>query len=211
MTEQEAQEQLSSTVPRETFDLLTLLAEHVARENERQNLISRSSGQHIWSRHIFDSAQLIRFAPAPDSGWIDLGTGAGFPGLVIALLHEGHITLVEERRLRCEFLASCIEMLGLGSRTTLICDRVQRMDKAHYDVISARAFAPLPTIFQLGEGFSTVKTRWILPKGRKASEELEAAATSWQGDFRLEQSLTDPDAMILVAEGVHRLKGKCRV
>ncbi|MGQ0559117.1 MAG: 16S rRNA (guanine(527)-N(7))-methyltransferase RsmG, partial [Sphingosinicella sp.] len=91
-------------VSRETLGRLDRLAALVREENRRQNLVSARSLEHLWWRHIADSAQLIRFAPAPSASWIDLGSGAGFPGLVVALLHRGPVTLVEERRLRADFL-----------------------------------------------------------------------------------------------------------
>ncbi len=83
-------------------------------ENERQNLVSRASLDQLWLRHIADSAQLLRFAPSPEASWVDLGTGAGFPGLIVAALHQGPVTLVEERRLRVDFLRRAAESLGVA-------------------------------------------------------------------------------------------------
>jgi len=179
---------------------VALLRDH----NDHQNLVSRSSAAEIWVRHIADSAQLIRFAPCATASWIDLGTGAGFPGLIVAALHPGPVTLVEARKLRVEFLRRAAATLGVGARTAVIGAKVERAERRVFDVISARAFAPLPRLLELGTRFSTHKTRWILPKGRKARSELEAVESSWQGDFRIEPSLTDPEAGIIVAEGVKR-------
>jgi 16S rRNA (guanine527-N7)-methyltransferase len=151
-----------------------------------------------------DSAQLVRWAPAPGASWIDLGTGAGFPGLIIAALHRGPVTLVEERKLRVDFLRRAAETLGVADRTDVIGGKAERIERRVFDVVSARAFAPLPRLLDLGTRFSTLKTRWILPKGRNARSELEAVESSWQGDFRIEPSLTDPEAGIIVAEGVKR-------
>ena len=141
-------------------------------------------------RHIADSAQLLRFAPSPDASWVDLGTGAGFPGLIVAALHEGPVTLVEERRLRVDFLARAAESLGVA--VEIVAGRAERVPPRPFDVISARAFAPLGRLLQLGTGFSTANSVWLLPKGRNAETELEALDPSWQGDFRLEPSVTDP-------------------
>jgi 16S rRNA (guanine527-N7)-methyltransferase len=85
--------------------------------------------------------------------------------------------------------------------------KVERISAQPFDVISARAFAPLEKLLALGERFATPTTRWILPKGRNAKSELEAVQSSWQGVFRLEPSLTDTDAHIIVAEQVRR-RGK---
>ncbi|HEX9931622.1 MAG TPA: 16S rRNA (guanine(527)-N(7))-methyltransferase RsmG [Allosphingosinicella sp.] len=182
---------------------LDIFAALLRDENERQNLVSRGSLHQLWLRHIADSAQLLRWAPSPDASWVDLGSGAGFPGLVVAALHGGPVALVEERKLRVDFLRRAAAVLG-AEGTEVIASKVERLDRRPFDVISARAFAPLGRTFELGARFSTLKTRWILPKGRNARSELEAVESSWQGSFRIEPSLTDPDAGIIVAEGIKR-------
>jgi 16S rRNA (guanine527-N7)-methyltransferase len=176
------------------------------QENERQNLVSRGTLPDVWSRHILDSTQLLRFAPTKSS-WIDLGTGAGFPGLVVAALWPGEVTLVEARKLRVEFLHQAAEVLDLQRPPTIFCAKVETVPARPYDVISARAFAPLEKLLRLGLPFSTSETVWILPKGRNAKSELDAARASWQGEFRIEPSLTDAEAGIIVARGV-KPKGK---
>ncbi|MDP8994310.1 MAG: 16S rRNA (guanine(527)-N(7))-methyltransferase RsmG [Pseudomonadota bacterium] len=204
MDEEEARAWLQRQfdVPRETFERLEAFAAFLARENDRQNLVAKPTLDRIWSRHIADSAQLLRYAPSADARWVDLGTGAGFPGLIVAALHQGPVTLVEERRLRGEFLRRAAELLDVSPEILQV--RAERMPPRRFDVISARAFAPLPRLLEIGTAFSTIKTLWLLPKGRSAQSELEALDSSWQGDFRLEPSLTDPDAQIIVAEGVKR-------
>ena len=188
-------------VPRETMARLAAFVALLREENERQNLVSSASLDHVWARHIADSAQLLRFAPS-DASWLDLGTGAGFPGLVAALLHRGPVTLVEERRLRADFLRRAAATLGI--RPEIVGAKAERITPRPFGVISARAFAPLERLLGLATAFSTTNTIWLLPKGRKAQAELEALDSSWQGDFRLEPSLTDPDAQIIVAERVRR-------
>ena len=193
-------------VPRETMERLTAFVALVRAENEHQNLVSRGTLPDVWERHILDSAQLLQWAPSSDASWIDLGTGAGFPGLVVAALHNGPVTLVEERRLRVEFLNRAAAVLGVAEKTEIVGRKVERLDRRVFDVISARAFAPLPKLFELGSRFSTNRTCWILPKGRNARSELDAALASWQGEYRIEPSLTDPEAGIIVATGVGRRK-----
>ena len=139
----------------------------------------------------------------------DLGSGAGFPGLIVAALHNGPVTLVEERRLRVDFLHRAAEIIGVA--VEIVGARIERVAPRPFDVISARAFAPLGRLLALATGFSTRKTIWLLPKGRNAESELEALEPSWQGDFRLEPSLTDPDARIIVAEGISRRGAGSRV
>jgi 16S rRNA (guanine527-N7)-methyltransferase len=205
----EAEARALLDVPRGTIDRLEGFIDMLRDENERQNLVSANSLAHIWSRHVLDSAQLIPLAPAGAQSWMDLGTGAGFPGLIAALLHRSRVTLVESRRLRAEFLQRAAERLGVAGKTEILCARAETLAPRPFDVISARAFAPLEKTFSIGARFSTPGTRWILPRGRSAKSELEAAQASWQGDFRLEPSVTDPEAWILVAERVGpKPKGK---
>ena len=192
-------------VPRETMARLDAFVASLREENERQNLVSRGTLDSIWLRHIVDSAQLLRFAPAGAS-WVDLGTGAGFPGLIVAALHDGPVTLVEERRLRVDFLGRAAALMGL--RIEILHMKAGRVPPRPYDVISARAFAPLEKLLNLGTAFSTQKSLWLLPKGRNAQDELAALDPSWQGDFRLEPSVTDAEAHIIVAEYVRRRAGR---
>ena len=195
-------------VPRETMARLDVFARLLRADNDRQNLVSRSSLDRLWLRHILDSAQLVRFAPSPTASWVDLGSGAGFPGLIVAAMHKGPVTLVEERRLRVEFLHRAAEALGVA--VEIVAQKAERIAARPFDVISARAFAPMPRLLEIGTSFSTKNSLWVLPKGRNAQAELEALDPSWQGDFRLEASLTDAQARIIVASGVHRRANKNR-
>lgn len=199
MTEEEAKARLG--VPRETSERLDAFVELLVTHNEQQNLVSRGTLANVWERHILDSAQLLRFPPATGT-WLDLGTGAGFPGLIVAALWEGQVTLVESRKLRVEFLHAAAEVLGVRERVQILCSKLEAVPARSFDVISARAFAPLDKLLRLGVPFSTEKTVWILPKGRNAQSELDAAHSSWQGAFRIEPSLTDAEAGIIVATGV---------
>ena len=207
MTEAEAIAALD--VPRETMVRLEAFSTSLREANERQNLVSRASLESLWARHIYDSAQLLRFAPESAETWLDLGTGAGFPGLIAATLHPARITLVEARKLRVEFLRHAAEVLGVAGKVDILCSKAEAVVARPFDVISARAFAPLDKLLSLGSRFSRPGTIWILPKGRNAKSELEAARRSWQGEFRIEPSLTDAEAGIVVAQGVSpRSKGK---
>ena len=210
MDEAEAKAWLSAEfdVPRETMERLDAFAAMLREENARQNLVSAASLDHLWARHIVDSAQLLRFSPFPEASWVDLGSGAGFPGLIVALLHAGPVTLIEERRLRVDFLARAAERIGAD--VDLVGSKVEKAKTGPFDVISARAFAPLPRLLELGTAFSTAKTIWVLPKGRNAQSELEALESSWQGSFRLEPSVTDAHAAIIVAEAVGRTRAASR-
>ena len=202
MNEAEAQAWLDEKfgVSRETKERLETFVAFLKREAVSQNLISTSTIDHIWSRHIVDSAQLMSFvAPSgPAQNWIDLGSGAGFPGLVIAILSDFQVTLVESRARRIDYLERAVRMLDLERRVRVAGMALERVETAPYSVISARAFAPLPRLFALAARFSTTKTLWLLPKGRNAAKEWEEIGTDWAGDFRIEPSVTDDEAGILV-------------
>jgi 16S rRNA (guanine527-N7)-methyltransferase len=203
MTEEEARAWLRARfdVSRETWSRLERFVTLLSAESARQNLIAASTLPTIWSRHIVDSAQLLTLAP-PRRSWIDLGSGAGFPGLIIAVLSEAEVTLVDSRRKRVEFLREAAELLAVQHRTMLRCSRVETLEDAQYDAISARAFAPLDRLLPLAARFARPDTIWLLPKGKSAISELEAVRRSWQGAFRVEPSVTDPDAAIIVARQV---------
>jgi 16S rRNA (guanine527-N7)-methyltransferase len=199
MTEEEARGWLANNldVPRETFDQLEAFVDFLRKEAQQQNLISAATSDHIWARHIVDSAQLLRFGPGKGN-WLDLGSGAGFPGLVVALLSDHHVTLVESRAKRIDYLQRAIIHLGVQDRAEVAGLPVERVETASYRVISARAFAPLPRLLELSARFSTAKTLWLLPKGRNAVKELHEAHGAWNLDFAVEPSATDDEAGILV-------------
>jgi 16S rRNA (guanine527-N7)-methyltransferase len=201
-TEAEARQWLAVDlgVPRETLERFDSFAAYLRQQNERQNLVSRGSLEHLWVRHIADSAQLTLHAPSPTASWLDLGSGAGFPGLIVAALHQGPVTLVESRKLRVQFLEQAADILQV--RVRIIGERLEKVAAEPFAVISARAFARSATTFEISHPFSTATTRWILPKGASAQSELDAARASWQGEFRLVPSLTDDRASIIIAEGV---------
>jgi len=174
--------------------LVALLAE----ENQRQNLVSRESLADVWRRHIADSAQLLIHVPRETSApWLDLGTGAGFPGLVIACLRpELDIRMVESRNRRIEWLERARAILALD-QARVIGSRLELVEPFPAAAISARAFAPLDKLLDLSARFSTAATRWLLPKGRSAGDEL-SSLRGWQHLFHVEQSLTDPAAGVIV-------------
>lgn len=179
------------------MDRLEKFAALLSEENLRQNLVSAGSLTEIWRRHIADSAQLLSHVPRGTSApWLDLGTGAGFPGLVIAALRsDDEIIMVESRPLRAEWLERMRRALDL-SRARVVSARLESLTLDPVSVISARAFAPLDKLLNLSSRFSTSDTLWLLPKGRSADQELQRLA-GWNHMFHVEQSLTDPDAGII--------------
>jgi 16S rRNA (guanine527-N7)-methyltransferase len=207
MTEDDAQIWLQDHcgVSRETMVQLDAFRQMVVDENSQQNLISAATIPTFWARHIVDSAQLLQLVPSTSGGdWLDLGTGAGFPGIVIALMRELPITLVESRRKRAEFLETARVSLGL-SHVRVVHQRLELMPTRPFEVITARAFAPLPRLFETASRFATKKTVWILPKGQSAREELANISETWHGSFHVKQSVSDPAASIIVASHVQRV------
>jgi 16S rRNA (guanine527-N7)-methyltransferase len=192
-------------VPRETFELLERFAELFQEEGGRQSLVSRSTLDDPWERHVLDSAQLVRFEPKPGASWIDIGSGAGLPGIVIALIVEGPVLLVEPRRLRVEFLRRAVAELGLAGRVSVAALKAEKV-VGRFDVITARAVASLDRLLQISTHLSTRKSLWVLPKGRSAQSELAAARRNWHCDAESVPSLTDPDSEILLLRNV-RAKG----
>lgn len=170
-------------------------------ENAQQNLVASSTIPTIWVRHIADSAQLLSFDTRDGDGlWLDLGSGAGLPGLVVAILSERPMALVESRKRRCEFLRAAAGELGLA-HVEVVEAPLERVETRAAATISARAFAPLDRLLDLSTRFSTESTHWLLPKGRNAVKELALLPQSWQNLFHVEQSRTDAESQILVGVG----------
>ncbi len=174
------------------------LAVLLRAENDVQNLVSDASLAELWVRHYADSAQLLAHVPRETSApWLDLGTGAGFPGLVVAILRpECEVVMVESRARRIDWLQRVCETLSLAN-ARIAGMKLEAFETRKFRAISARAFAPLPKLLDLSARFSTSETVWLLPKGRSARQEL-AELKGWNHLFHVEQSLTDPDSGVIV-------------
>ncbi|PDH67326.1 MAG: 16S rRNA (guanine(527)-N(7))-methyltransferase RsmG [Sphingomonadaceae bacterium MED-G03] len=204
MTEDEARAWLTAQfdVPRETWDRLERYVAILLSAMDEQNLIAESTRPHIWARHIVDSAQLLLLArDAGEGEWVDLGSGAGLPGIVVACLSDRPVLMIETRRKRIDFLNEVIAQLDLR-HARVFGGRVESAAPMHAALISARAYAPLPKLFASALHLSDKNSLWVLPKGRNAQNELEAARPAWQGMFHVEPSVTDADSAIIVAQAV---------
>ena len=201
-TEQDAKDYLARRASHAELEKLDALENYLREENERQNLVSQKSLEDMWVRHFLDSAQLLDHVSRETSGvWLDLGSGAGFPGLVIAILSQNHPTLlVESRTRRVEWLESMVQVLDLPN-----CDiagkRLELVETREAAVISARAFAPLAKLLSLSARFSTGRTQWVLPKGLSAAQEVESLPQKFAGMFHVKPSLTHGEAGIVVGRG----------
>jgi 16S rRNA (guanine527-N7)-methyltransferase len=200
VTEEEARTWAAARFDAEAIVRLDHLAAIVTVESDQQNLISRSTLATIWSRHIVDSLQLAPLAPN-DGDWLDIGTGAGFPGLAIAAVQpKRRFILVEPRRLRADFLREAAATLALP-QVEVITGKVENV-RQPVGVISARAVAQVAQIIASAAQCASNETLWLLPKGRSAREEVARAKQRWHGMFHVEQSITDPDSSIVIARGV---------
>ncbi len=181
-------------VSRETLDMLERYAALLRQWNKKINLISPSTLEHLWTRHFLDSAQLIACAPQAKH-WVDFGSGGGFPGAVVAILcgARTRTTLIEADQRKAAFLRAV-------ARETVpfevISKRIEDADRQYADVVSARALAPLPVLLGYVSRHLSQSGRAVLPKGRKADEELREALEHWRFDCETYPSKTDPDAVI---------------
>lgn len=199
--EDDAREYIASRFGAEAIARLDMFSILLTEGSKAQNLVARSTLGSLWLRHIADSAQLLEHVSRETSPWIDLGSGAGFPGLVVgALQPQRAVILIESRRLRIDWLNATIRRLGLTNCDVLGMD-VRNAPNLSGMVISARAFAPLPRLIDLSARFSTAATEWVLPRGQSAMQDVAALPETLQTRFHVEQSITDPQARILVARG----------
>jgi 16S rRNA (guanine527-N7)-methyltransferase len=204
MTEEEAREWVRGNfgVSRET--LLDRFDAILRREASEQNLIAASTLDALWARHLVDSAQLAPLAATAGRGaWVDVGSGAGLPGLVVAILLDRPVVLVEPRAKRVAFLRSAAVELGVERRVTVQPSKIESYHPINRAaVVSARAVAELSQLIASTQHCTDSSTVWLLPKGRNAHSEVEAARANWQGSFHVEPSITQPDSGIVVAQGV---------
>lgn len=200
MTEEDARQWIADRfgVSRET--VLHRYAELILAAGEHQNLISAGTMPYVWVRHLVDSAQLAEIAAERDGPWIDIGSGAGLPGVVIAILTDRDVSLVEPRRKRAAFLQDCVDALGLAERVSVHPAPIERMPRPSRPpaIISARAVASLDALLTKAHHLAGQDTLWVLPKGRSAQSEVAEARRTWHGRFDLMPSVTDPDARIVL-------------
>lgn len=195
-------------VSRETTDQIATLVALLLTWNRRINLISHGSEADVWRRHVLDSAQLWPLRPAGARLWVDLGAGAGFPGLIIAILARERdpalsVVLVESDQRKAAFLSTATRTLGL---TTAVCaDRVERCPSFGADVISARALAPLTQLLGMAAIHRAPGGTGLFPKGETVHKEVTEAARVWRFDHRLHRSLTDPAAAIVEVGAIARV------
>ncbi len=193
-------------VSRETIGKLSTYAALLKQWQKTINLISPLTVDAVWHRHIADSAQLVRLAPTDACTWADLGSGAGFPGLVIAVLVQerpgAKVTLVESDARKVAFLREVVRRLALSSAVDICHARIETGSTharvGHADVVTARALAPLSKLLGLCQPFFGPETVALLLKGRDAEGEVNEARADWNFEARMVPSMTDRDARVAV-------------
>lgn len=194
-------------VSRETWSNLKTFQDMVLEWNERFNLISKSSAENIWDRHIIDSLQLKQFLTTEDKIMYDFGSGAGFPAIVLAIVAKESfpnlkISLIESIGKKTIFLNEVKKALNLDIE--IINDRIENLKLPKADIITSRALASLDKLLFYAKNFSTAKTRLIFPKGEKWFEEVEAAKKIWSFEYDTIQSSTSDKGCILQIKNVRR-------
>lgn len=192
----------------ETMARLDRLVALLARWSQRINLVGRGTLPEVWTRHIADSAQLLALAPPDARLWADLGSGAGFPGLVVAILAQERrpglrCVLVESDGRKAAFLATAAR--ETGAPATVLARRAEQVAPLSADVVSARALAPLKSLLPLVHRHLAPRGCALLPKGSGAEAELAEALASWRFDVQKHVSATDPAAAVLEIRGLARV------
>ena len=187
-------------VPRETIDRLKVYVELLKKWNPKINLVAKSTMDNVWHRHIADSAQLWALAPSGAKSWVDIGSGAGFPGLVIAAIAaekapELTVTLVESDRRKAIFLQTVTRAMNVSVQ--VVTKRIESLEPQNADILSARALASLSQLLEYADKHRKPSGICLFPKGARAELELTEAATCWHISHTTNASVTDPDAVIL--------------
>ena len=167
--------------------------------NKKRNLIAKSTEKQVWDRHILDSAQLIKFIDTKYcTGIADLGSGAGFPGIILALYYQNynfHVKLYEKSPIKSAFLLNISKLLGLKCK--IICRDVNSI-KIESNHIVCRAFRKLPHILNISRENCVKKHKIIVMKGKNAQKEINNTSQMQNYEYRLENSITDNDSKIII-------------
>lgn len=194
-------------VSRETLDRLGLYADLVVKWQPRINIVGASTADDVWTRHLQDSAQLWPYVEDVARGGkiVDFGSGAGFPGIVLAILGANDVILMESNTKKTVFLLEAARVCGVLGQIEIARERIEAANSREADVITARAFAPLPKLLELGQRHLKPGGHYVLLKGRVFEKELaDARAAGWAFTVTTHASLVDPEGVVLILQGVDR-------
>jgi 16S rRNA (guanine527-N7)-methyltransferase len=194
-------------VSRETLARLEAYAELLTRWSARINLVGRDTLADLWRRHMLDSAQLRPLVPDRTQSLIDLGSGAGFPGLVLAILGVPEVELVEADSRKAAFLREAARITA--ATVTIRPCRIAAVPPHEVDVVTARALAPLDRLLDLAGPFIGPETMCLFPKGERAAQELTLARKDWTMTVSTHQSVADPRGVVLSLHKVAREPHEC--
>ncbi len=194
-------------VSRETLNRLKLYEALLQKWTPRINLVSRTSLAEAWQRHILDSMQIFDLAPHPVDHWVDIGSGGGFPGLVIAIMgmddrSPSRVTLVESDTRKCAFLRNVIR--ETGAPASVVNDRIENIPPLQADILSARALANLTQLVSYADLHLSKSGTAIFPKGASWENELSEAQRTWNFGHRVVKSVTQTGPVILTITGIAR-------
>ncbi|HSA80053.1 MAG TPA: 16S rRNA (guanine(527)-N(7))-methyltransferase RsmG [Geminicoccaceae bacterium] len=192
----------SRGVSRETLARLTAYLDLLSRWQRAINLVGPATLADPWRRHILDSAQLQEHLPPGTASLVDLGSGAGFPGMVLAVLGVPGVVLIESDRRKAQFLREVAR--ATGTEVTVRAERIEGLAGWPADVVTARALAPLPRLLPLAERFLAADSICLFLKGRNAERELTQALKSWHMVPEMFPSLSAPAGSVLKLRGVGR-------
>jgi 16S rRNA (guanine527-N7)-methyltransferase len=187
-------------VSRETLLRINAFRELLILWNRRINLVSTSTIDDFWSRHAADSAQIVDIAGDNSKNIIDMGAGAGFPGLMIAALlaektNDYQVTLVEMQPKKCAFLREAARTLGV--KVNVENKRIEELAAKQYDLVTARAFAPLIKLLSLSEPYAQLGARMLFLKGEDVQSEIDEASTKWKFCFKTIGSITHSKGCVI--------------
>ena len=189
-------------VSRETLDRLSIYAERLIKWNSAINLVAKPTLNNLWTRHFLDSAQLLGHVPSGARTWVDIGSGAGFPGLVVAIMRPDiEMTLVESDRRKSVFLTEAAR--ATGTPVSVRCDRAENVE-LQADVISARALAPLPDLLALSRPLLAPHGTALFLKGENVENELTDANRLWHTVYTKHVSRADPRGSVIAITEFHR-------
>lgn len=184
-------------VSRETLERLEVYAATLRRWQARINLIGPATLPDLWHRHMLDSAQLVPHLPNNNGPIVDLGSGAGFPGLVLAIMTARPVHLIESDTRKAAFLREAARASGVSNQVSIHATRIDRAPRIDADIVTARALAALPQLLSWSEPFVSAHTIALFLKGRRYQEELTEAKYAWYINCEAVPSATDPDSVLL--------------